>query len=182
METWKDVVGYEGLYAVSDCGKIKSYDRIDALGRLKCGQELSTKRNNRGYVQVHLSANGKQKMKLLHRLVAEAFLENPNNYPQVNHKDENKDNNSVDNLEWCDNLYNRRYGTGYQRSCEKHDYKKIGLSNSKRVRQLSKSGRVIAEYKSITDAMIKTGIKDRKIRMCFNGRIDNAGGYIWQLI
>lgn len=179
MEIWKDVVGFEGLYKVSNTGKLKSLDRKDSLGHNIRGKQISTKKNNRGYVQVHLTKDGKCHMKLMHRLVAEAFIENKNNLPQVNHKDEDKDNNTVENLEWCTNLYNRRYGTGYARSCDKHDYKAIALTNSKKVKQFSKDGSLIAEYISISAARRATGVSDSCIRKCCNKTTMQAKGYVW---
>lgn len=180
MEVWKDVVGFEGLYRVSNTGLVKTVPRIDSLGRNVREIVLKTRHNNRGYVQVHLYKDGKGYMQLLHRVVATAFLPNPTNLPQINHKDEDKDNNALSNLEWCTNLYNRRYGTGYQRSCEKHDYKKIGMRNAKSVRQLSLSGDLIAEYASSMLASKATGISPQQIRNCCNGYCKTAGNYLWQ--
>ena len=99
------VKGYEGRYEVTDDGRVFNRD----------GKELNQYFIKRGYHIVLLYKDNKQKTKLVHRLVAEAFIPNPGNLPQVNHKDENKDNNCVDNLEWCTNLYNSRYGTKIER-------------------------------------------------------------------
>ena len=106
MEEWKDITGYEGLYLVSNLGNIKS---------VKTGKLKSKCDNGRGYQVVNLYKNGKQKMHTVHRLVATAFIENPENLPEVNHKDENKKNNSIENLEWCTTEYNQKYGTRLQR-------------------------------------------------------------------
>lgn len=107
MEIWKDCKGYEGKYQVSNLGRVWS---VKGQKYLK-GTILPS-----GYVHVHLTTpNGKRKKERLHRLVAIAFLDNPNNLPQVNHKDENKLNNCVDNLEWCNAKYNANYGTRNQR-------------------------------------------------------------------
>ena len=107
MEIWKDIQGYEGLYQVSNYGNVKSLNyRMTGKERiLKSGKTVN------GYLAVDLCKNGKRKHSLIHRLVAQAFLENPNNYPQVNHKDENKQNNHVSNLEFCTSFYNMNYGT-----------------------------------------------------------------------
>lgn len=109
-EIWKPVVGYEGLYEVSNLGRVRSlnYNGTGTKGT------LSEATNKCGYKYLVLCNNGKRKHHLVHRLVAGAFLINPNNLPQVNHKDEHKDNNCIDNLEWCDNKYNNNYGTKNQ--------------------------------------------------------------------
>ena len=98
----KDVVGYEGLYAVTSCGKVWSY---------RNEKFLKPRDNGNGYLFVNLYKNGGYKPKQIHRLVAEAYIPNPDNLPQVNHKDENKANNCLQNLEWCDAKYNSNYGT-----------------------------------------------------------------------
>ena len=100
-EQWKPVKNYEGLYEVSNTGLVRSLDRIDRLNRLKKGVLKAPCNNGRGYLCVNLKVHGKQSQKTLHRLVAEAFIPNPNNLPEVNHIDGNKANNHVDNLEWC---------------------------------------------------------------------------------
>ena len=111
-EIWKPVVGYENLYEVSNLGRVKSLK--DNKGRYR-EKIKSSSDNGRGYLNVYLCKNGKGKRCYIHRLVAEAFLDNPNNYPIINHKDENKQNNHVSNLEWCDYEYNNTYGTCVQR-------------------------------------------------------------------
>lgn len=181
MEVWKDVVGYEGIYQISNYGTLKSLDRLDRKGRITHGKIISTKKNNRQYIQVHLLKDGKEKMALLHRLVAQAFIPNPNNYAQVNHKDENKDNNNANNLEWCTNIYNRRYGTGYQRSVEKHDYKKLAKLNSKRVIQLDSEENILNIFNSIREAQDKTNVHRSNISACCKkGNRIAAGGYKWR--
>lgn len=107
IEIWKDVVGYEGLYEVSNLGHIKS------LWFNK--EKLLTPINSKGYYKVHLYKNGKLKDYSIHQIVAKAFIPNPNNYPGINHKDEVKTNNHADNLEWCNDAYNAVYGTRRER-------------------------------------------------------------------
>ena len=114
-EEWRPVFGYEGLYEVSNTGQVKSLDKYDSLGVFWEGKLLS-KLKVKGYFMVKLRKDGIQKMCSVHRLVAQAFIENPLCLPQINHKDEDKTNNIVDNLEWCDAKYNINYGTARKRS------------------------------------------------------------------
>lgn len=117
MEEWKDIKGYEGLYQVSNEGRVKSCEReIEYLvkGKYKGKRVfpsvlIKTWKNNGGYVIVGLHKNGKTDKYTIHRLVAEAFIPNPNEYPCINHKNECKDDNFVENLEWCTYLYNNTY-------------------------------------------------------------------------
>lgn len=106
---WKPIKGYEGIYMVLNIGQVKSLDRIDSIGRLKKGLILSDVDNGNGYRIVNLKFNGKQKMYTVHRLVAEAFIPNPMNLPQVNHIDGDKSNNKLENLEWCDKSHNMKH-------------------------------------------------------------------------
>lgn len=108
IEEWKDVPNYEGLYQVSNLGRIKSLRDKNGKAREKI---LKLKLSKFGYYQICLCKNGKQKWYFVHRLVALAFIPNPNNLPQINHIDENKTNNYVENLEWCTSKYNSNYGT-----------------------------------------------------------------------
>lgn len=116
MEEWRDIKGYEGIYQVSNLGRVKS------LGNGKKRKEKILKQQKTGrwknYYKVILFKNGIPKTKKIHRLVAEAFIPNPNNYPCVNHKDENPSNNFVENLEWCSYEYNNNYGTKNKRVSE----------------------------------------------------------------
>lgn len=110
MEIWKDVVGYEGMYEVSNKGRVRSLDRKDIRGRRVKGKYLKYKKTSRGYLSLQLCG----KDCLIHRLVAKAFIPNPENKPQVNHIDGDKSNNNVENLEWCtsseNNKHRYRYG------------------------------------------------------------------------
>lgn len=167
---WKDVVGFEGDYVVSETGMIYS---------LKSDKVLKTKKNNRQYIQVNLSKDGKAFTRLLHRIIAEAFIPNQEQLPQINHKDEDKNNNHYSNLEWCTNIYNRRYGTGYQRARDNHDYEAIGRKRVKPVKMLTLDGEHIETFPCSEDAEQKTGIRRGHIRgVCRNGR--TAGGYRWE--
>lgn len=127
-EIWKDIEGFEGLYQISTYGRVKSLGRY--VERIRCGKSeksgklwinekiMSPVTCGAGYLSVALCKNNKTTHKMIHRLVAIAFIPNPNNLSQVNHKDENKTNNHIDNLEWCTDLYNKHYGTGRQRQAE----------------------------------------------------------------
>ena len=116
MEEWRDIKGYEGYYQVSDFGNVRSVDRYRKVTKdgkmvLIKGNSISKVDNGNGYKTASLFKDNKGKRIYIHCLVAEAFIPNPNNYDYVNHKDENKENNAVWNLEWCDGTYNNLYGT-----------------------------------------------------------------------
>lgn len=119
MEIWKPVPGYEGYYEVSDLGSIRSVDRTIKIrcasglyDRKLAGHPIAQTLDGRGlYLMVMLSRDGQNKKHLVHRLVAQAFIENPYGLPEINHKDENKRNNCVSNLEWCTHKYNNTYGS-----------------------------------------------------------------------
>lgn len=139
---------------------------------------------------VQLWKNHVGKYKSVHRIVAEAFIPNENNYPQVNHKDENKLNNNVNNLEWCTASYNQNYGTINQRRCANTDYTKSsyainarinGKKTSKPVYQFTKDGVFITRYDSAIDAHRKTGINASHIGECCKfKRYKSVGGYVWR--
>ena len=162
-EIWKDKKDYEGHYQVSNLGRVKS---------IKFGKEIILKQHiniKGGYYYVCLLKNGKHKNYYVHRLVAEAFLPITDNLPQVNHKDENKLNNSVDNLEWCTNEYNHNYGTINER---------ISQSQSKPVLQYDLNGNLIKEWKSINECG-RNGFNQGDICKCCNGKRKTAKGFIW---
>lgn len=134
-ETWKDVVGYEGFYKVSNKGNVYSVERKNSLGNKCGGRTLKPITNKDGYIYIGLYKGGIRKRKRLHRLVAETFLPNPNNYPEINHRDEDKANNNVENLEWCTRGHNVNYGTRN---------KQVGKKLSKKVRAVNiKTGEVL---------------------------------------
>lgn len=120
IEEWKSIPGYEGLYEISSYGRVRSLERFyirqNVIMVHKPEIILSPVKDGFGYLQVGLHCNGKQKIIKVHRLVAQAFIPNPDNFPQINHKDEDKTNNNVDNLEWCTAKYNINYGTRQERS------------------------------------------------------------------
>ena len=174
VEIWRDVKGYEGLYQVSNLGRVKSLDReVDIYNknnkkihkRIIKGKALKYGGNTLGYINVALYKDGVLKRIYVHRLVAEAFISNPNNYPCINHIDENKENNNVDNLEWCTVKYNINYGT------------RIGKI-SKKVNQYDLDGNFIKEWESIKKASKE--LKLTKIWEACNGKRNKCGNFIWQ--
>lgn len=136
-EIWVDIKGYEGLYQVSNLGRVKSLERIDSLGH-KRKEKIFKPQKNKGYLRVSLWKDGKGKKYSIHRLVAIAFIPNPDNLPEVNHKDENKFNNNVDNLEWCTVAYNNTYGTRIQRFSESHKGKERSEESKKKMSESHK--------------------------------------------
>ena len=169
MEIWKDIKNYEGKYQISNLGKVRSL--LDNRG--KCRNKpiiLKPSLNYKGYITINLTKYNKQKHFFVHRLVAEAFIPNPNNYLEINHKDENKQNNNVNNLEWCTRKYNMHYnGLNKKR-------------NSKKVIQYDKNGNFIKEWKCIMDVQRELGINNANISQCCqkNKKYKSAGGYIWK--
>lgn len=130
-EIWKDIIGYEGKYQVSNLGNVRSLNYLNQKGFVKILKQSKHNKNSAGiyYKMVTLCSNGKEQMKSVHRLVAEAFIENPENLPFINHKDENPSNNHISNLEWCTNKYNCNYGTKKERLSKKLKGKFIGENN-----------------------------------------------------
>lgn len=165
MEQWKSIACYEGLYEVSDLGRIKS---------LKFGKEkiLKPRKHSCGYLMVSLCKDGKVKQPKIHRLVAESFLPNPQGLETVNHKDEDKTNNTVSNLEWMSIKDNNNYGTRNKR---------VGEALSKQVQMLDKStGELLTTFPSICEAERVTGIYKASISSCCLGNRKYAGGYVWK--
>ena len=102
METWKDIKGYEGIYQISNLGRVKRISNIHWCNlKYRDNYYLKPLDNGKGYLRIKLTVNNKSRRVMLHRLIAEVFIENPNNYPFVNHIDGNKKNNNLNNLEWC---------------------------------------------------------------------------------
>lgn len=151
-EIWKDVVGYEGLYQISNCGKIRTVSRyvhIKHRGfegfRLVKQKEMKPYIYNR-YIGVSLTKDGKSSQKLIHRLVAEAFIPNPDNLPFINHKDENPSNNNVNNLEWCMPNYNCNYGNRNSKISNSRKGMKFSEEHIKNMRIAGKK-RVTPEFR-----------------------------------
>lgn len=146
----KDIKGYEGLYAVTSCGKVWSY---------KYKKFLKPKNNGRGYLFVTLCKDGKIKNHKIHRLVAEAYIPNPDNLPQVDHIDNDKTHNYVNNLQWITNRDNNR------------------KSKNKPILQFDLDGNFICEWECASDVGKEV---QSTICNCLNGRYKTAYGYIWK--
>ncbi len=176
-EEFKQIVGYEGLYEVSNIGNVKSCSRLVKCGKgFKVIKEhlVAQKDDNRGYLTVNLWKNNKLAHHKVHRLVASAFIPNPNNYRDVNHKDENKYNNSVENLEWLSHKDNLNFGTRNKRA---------NNTRSKAVQQIDKiTNETLATYKNAYIAENQTGIKECSISECCRNKRKSAGGYKWQFV
>ena len=151
----KDIKDYEGIYAVTEDGRIYSYRR---------NIYLKPRKNNQGYLYVNLFKNKKGKSVLVHRLVAKAFVPNPDNKPQVNHKDENAFNNNKDNLEWCDNKYNSRYGS--------HAFHL----------KVYKNGMFIGAFNGTVEASEILGVSYESIRRWATGKGKSKQGYEVKII
>lgn len=167
-EEWRDIKGYEGKYQVSNLGRVRSLN----YHRENREEILSNIPNKEGYLQVSLYKNGKSKPFYIHKLVALYFIENPNNYKEVNHKDENKSNNKASNLEWCTREYNLNYGTRTQRVSEK--LKGSNHPSSRKIKCIT-TGREFncikeaAEYYKLTDSQVN------HITNCCRGKRKSAG-------
>lgn len=168
MEYWKDIKGYEGLYQVSNIGRIRNENKIISPW------------TQFGYKIVGLWKDKKCKKFRVHRLVAEAFILNHNNYTQVNHKDEDKSNNSVENLEWCTQKYNNSYGNRTQKMLE--TYKNRHTSNAeKEVIQMYIDGTVLRTYKSLSEAARISNVSLGNLSNVCNKKSHRKtlGGYKW---
>lgn len=181
MEIWKDIVGYEGIYQVSNTGNVKRVGKYrNQMKEWESNRLLKPAKKNNGYLYCQLSKDNKTSPKMVHRLVAEAFIDNPENKPTVNHIDGNRENNNIDNLEWStyteNNIHMHRVLNGIGRMRNKR--------GSKTVMQYDLQGNFIKEYPSYREAQRQTGITT--IYVVCQGekrakkRQRTAGGYVWK--
>lgn len=164
MEIWKDIKDYEGLYQISNLGRVKS---------IKFGKEkiLKGSKDKDSYLVVSLYKEGKQKNYYIHRLVATAFIDNPNNLPQVNHSNEDKTDNRVENLEWCDSKYNINYGSRNER---------MAKAKSIPILQFNKDGEFIRKWDSAIEVKNELGFDNSHISKCCKGKLKSVGGFKWR--
>lgn len=177
IEIWKDVEDYEDSYQISNLGRIRSKDRYRKVcggsQRFIKGKIIKPTKCRNGYLEASFARNQERRVFLLHRLVAKHFIPNPDNLPEVNHKDEDISNCRVDNLEWCTSKYNANYGTRTER-CLKNN------PQNKPVIQMMPDGTEINLYKTIADAAKMMGITDSPIIRVCKGKQKTACGYRWR--
>lgn len=172
-EIWKPIEEYNGLYEVSNFGRVRSLDRVvfqQGRKQVYRGTIMTPFKNHHGYYCIRLSKGNKKKTFSVHRLVAKAFIPNPKNYPCVNHMDETHTNNNVSNLEWCTQEYNMNYGTARRRIAE---------ANGTNVAQYSLDGNLLGCYYSIKEASRITGVCANSIQGCVSGRYYTGGKFFW---
>ena len=166
-EQWKDIFGFEGLYQVSNFGRVKSFKGCRGVQE----RILKPRKVANGYLQIALCKDGKHNWRLIHRLVAEAFLPNPNNLSDVNHKDENPQNSNLENLEWVDHKTNINYGTGIERRAK---------TRLKTVFQYRLDGTFVKEWPSLKEVQRQLGFNHGNISSCCNGRNKTSYGFRWK--
>ena len=172
-EVWRDVKGYEGLYQVSNMGRVKSLGRKDRFGRVIKERILEPAVTHNGYLRVGLHVDGKRKMLRVHRLVCEAFHENPDNKSEVNHVNENKTDNRACNLEWSTRTENCNHGSRNER---------VAKALSKPIGQFSLDGKLIKGWRSAWEARRQTGFGQGYVGAGARGKFKQAEGYIWKYI
>ena len=173
METWKNIKGYEGLYQVSNMGRVKSLERKVRHGRTVKERILKPYMDRGGYLLVRLCAGGKKKTLKVHRLVCEAFHDNPDNKSDVNHINEDKTDNRASNLEWSTRRENLNHGTRNERSAK---------ALSKPICQYTLDEKIVKTWASLTEVKRQTGFGQSNISEVANGNRKTAYGFIWKYI
>lgn len=173
IEIWNPISGYDGLYEVSNLGRVRSLDRYEkqksGVIRPRKGRIMILLPKKTGYLSVRLSKNGRVRDISVHRLVAEAFLPNPNNLPCINHKDLNRKNNCVDNLEWCSYEYNNKYDNAREKAV---------ITRCNPVEQYTLNGEFVARYRSARNAAKSIGLSPSGICLHLEGKQKTFGGYV----
>lgn len=176
VEEWKPIEWLQNIYEVSNEGRVRSIDRIEKMKngvmRPRKGRVLCQKTALSGYKSVHISINGKAKDYLTHRLVALAFIPNPDSLPCINHKDNNKANNRVENLEWCTHQYNISYKGNRDRA--------VATRGCRKVKKFSKDGVFIEEYRSCCAASRANGLSNGNLHETLHNKQKTCGGFIWK--
>lgn len=170
MEVWKDIQGYEGKYQISNKGNVKSLNYRNS----GYSQNLVPKTNNSGRLWVELALDGDKKPMLIHRLVAMAFIPNPHNYPQINHKDENVTNNRAENLEWCTGEYNVKY------FLDRHTQRGRPVRLNSPILQIDTEGNILKRWDNVTAIKNAKGFSAWSICECCKGNRKSAYGFKWQ--
>lgn len=190
-EIFIDISGYEGLYQVSNLGRIKRLDKILTINDYKKNRIYNRKEkgaiikpflDNNGYLTVTLSKEGKCNSRKIHRLVAEMFISNPKKLPQVNHKDGNKYNNKVENLEWCSCKENILHAWKNGLTTVNKNAKKIGKERNRKrkIKQYDIKDNFIKEWESAAEAGRQLNILRQTISNACRGKQKTAGGYVWR--
>lgn len=177
VEEWRDIAGYDGMYQVSSLGRVKSLN----YRRTEKEKLIKQRVRGNGYLAVSLCSNGEIKHLYVHRLVAEAFIPNPDNLPQVNHKSELKTDNRVENLEWCTSLYNNNYGTRSKIITTSHIKRNQGYTGKspRKIYQYTMDGCFIKAWESSKEIQNTLGFYFKCIQKCCRGIYKQSYGYKW---
>lgn len=175
IEIWKDIEGYEGMYQVSNMGRVRALDRVkpNSGGQIAKGHILPQSDNGHGYRFVSLWKFNKGRRFYVHRLVASAFIPNPNNFPIINHKDENKSNNRYENLEWCTQKYNINYGNHMKRLKESY----IANGNNRPIDVYDKNGAFLKTFDCSNEVCKELGVHRRGLYLVCQGVAKSYKGY-----